>query len=63
MNRQKYENTQKRLGIAHSFILRDVKRWLDEKANNEDGQKVLLYDIRKYVEQRVHTLVRGPNGA
>lgn len=32
MNKVKYENTQKRLGVAHSFILRDVKRWLDEKA-------------------------------
>ena len=45
--------------MIHSFILRDTKRWLDEKAASSNPQPVLLYDIRKFVETRAHSLVRN----
>lgn len=59
MNQQKYENTQKKLGCIHSFILRDVKRWLDDKVKEDASQRVLLYDIRKFVENRAYALLRN----
>ena len=61
MNKTQYDNSQKRLGVIHSFILRDVKRWLDQMAQSRDKKQVMLYDIRQYVESRALALMRDRN--
>lgn len=62
MDKQSFFITQTRLGLIHSLLLRDVKRWLDEQAKSESTHKVLLYDVRRFVENKAITLMKDRQG-
>ena len=57
---KEYNNSQRKLGVLHSLLLRDVRKWLDEKAaDTGHPRRVHLYDIRAYVENRIHAINRN----
>jgi len=50
------------LGVIHSLLLRDVRKWLDEKASETNHKPFFLYDIRNKVESSVMRVVKSKHG-
>lgn len=58
--KEQHDALQTRYGVVHSLLLRDVRRWLDEKAGT--NARLHLFDVRNYVEQKVLSVLKNKSG-